>query len=284
MIKPLVRAPILFLSLFLGLAVKGEGAALPSLPCPLDRYAWDAPQRFSLPESLREISGLAVLDRYRVLAHDDELGIVSILSVADGRLLGRFSLGPVLPHDDFEGIALLDDVVYLATSGGRLYSAPLGKDGAVVPYRVVDTRLGRLCEIEGLEADSVNDRLLFGCKTPRIRALANKVTVIPWSIDRAAVVDPFIQLPMAAVPEKESKSIRPSAVVLRADGGLLVLSGIGSALLAIGPAGNVQCLQRLGKHHPQPEGLAVMPDGAMVISDEGHGRAPQLTVYRPWRR
>lgn len=279
-----MRSSILILSLLSVAAVAGPGPAPLSPPCPLDRYAWDAPQRFVLPKSLKEISGLAVLGRDRVLAHDDELGIVSILSVADGRLLGRFSLGPVVPHDDFEGIALLDDVVYLATSGGRLYFARLGQDGAVVPYRVLDTGLGRLCEIEGLAADAAGRRLLFGCKTPRVPALVNKVTVIPWSIRRAAVVEPLIQLPISAVPEKKERQIRPSAVVLRADGGLLVLSGIGSSLLAIGPDGSAQCLRRLGKHHRQPEGLAVMPDGALVISDEAHGRSPLLTVYRPGRR
>jgi hypothetical protein len=33
--------------------------------------------------------------------------------------------------------------------------------------------------------------------------------------------------------------------------------------------------------HPQPEGLAIAPDGALVICNEGQGKAGRLVVYSP---
>lgn len=248
--------------------------------CPLDGYDWEAPRRFELPGSLQEVSGLAVLDTDRLLAHDDERGIVSILSVADGRVLGRFRLGPKLPRDDFEGIALLDRHLYLVSSGGRLYDTSVGQDGEVVPYRVRDTGIGKECEVEGLDADPAHHALLVACKTPRDRALKGKVTVVRWSVDRAAVLEPMVQIPIAAVTRAKRGDFRPSAVVGLPDGSILLLSGIQRSLLAIGANGAVECARRLDTHHRQPEGLAIMPDGTLVIADEGGGRAAQLTVYR----
>ena len=61
-------------------------------------------RRFKLPKRLREISGLAMLAGNRLLAHDDERGVVVEIGYRDGSIVKAFALGgrrdPVA--DDFE--------------------------------------------------------------------------------------------------------------------------------------------------------------------------------------
>ncbi|PLX31312.1 MAG: hypothetical protein C0600_06030 [Ignavibacteria bacterium] len=62
--------------------------------------------QFELPKRLKEISGLAVDDRGRLFAHDDESGIVYQLDPMTGKIVKSFRLGRTLVTEDFEGIAI----------------------------------------------------------------------------------------------------------------------------------------------------------------------------------
>ena len=142
-----------------------------------------------LPRRLREISGLATTADHRLLAHNDEAGIVFEIDARDGSVVKEFQLADVGDPvaDDFEGIAVAEGRIYLVTSAGRLYECREGADGASVLFRVYATGAGRDCEIEGLAYDEGRRELVLMCKNARSDDLLGELAMFRWSIDEKAL-------------------------------------------------------------------------------------------------
>jgi uncharacterized protein YjiK len=264
-------------TLALPITVADAAAQAGRPPCILDSIAWAEPHRFALPGGLREVSGLAVLADGRLLAHDDERGLVSLLDARSGKRVAQFTLGPRMPRDDFEGIALLGERLFLSTSGGRLYETSVGRDGDALPFRVQDTGLGPLCELEGLAADRATGSLLLSCKEPHTSELRGQVVIFTWSPDGGGLEDVRFRAPQATFHAEKVNGFRPSAVDVLPGGDLLVLSGADRAIAQVTPPGIVRCVRRLDARHRQAEGLALLPGGGLAIADEGD--PSHLTIY-----
>jgi uncharacterized protein YjiK len=251
----------------------------------LARYDLEAPpgDRWELPRKLDEISGLAVDPRGRVFAHEDERAIIFELEPSTHRIVRRFAFGsPALPGD-FEAIALVGDSVVLVTSDGVVYAGAQGRDGESVRYVRRDTGVGRSCEVEGLAYDPGDRSLLIACKVPRDAFTRGHVTVYRWSLDQGRLVPPAaLHVPLArltgpaGVPDFHSSDLARDP----ATGHYLLPAAREHAIAELTPAGEVVRVVRLPrKRHPQAEGIAVTPDGALLVSDEaGRGRAT-LSVY-----
>jgi uncharacterized protein YjiK len=237
----------------------------------------------TLPRSLQEVSGLAVSPDGRLFTHDDERAVIRQVD-AGGSVLKSFSLGaPVLPGD-FEGLAIAENRFFLITSTGQLFETHEGEDGASVRFTVRRTRFGAICELEGLAFDP-NDRiLLVGCKRPAGAALAGRVTLFRWSLDRAAPAVPDrLSVPLAdAVRGTGGKQFSIAAVERDPRTGNYVLVAGPQRLLAeLTPAGVVVATRALDRRlHTQPEGIAFLGDTLLLIADEGGSRRGTLTAYR----
>jgi uncharacterized protein YjiK len=249
------------------------------------RYDSERFVEWRLPASLRELSGLAVDGRGRLFGHDDEHAIVYQIDHQEGRFVKRFGLGRPVAAGDFEGIVWIDDEVVLTTSDGDLYIAAEGDDRQAVPYRVVRTGLGKLCEIEGVEWNPDGRLLLFACKRPRAEHLKGTVSILAWSLDHRMLDEArSISFPIASVRERIGvRRLAPSGIARASQTGTLVLVAAQQrALLVISPEGEVLTAVRLplGYGTQQMEGVALLPDGELVIGSEGdeHG---YLRVY-PW--
>jgi len=244
--------------------------------------------RWELPERLREISGLALTHDGRLLAHEDQNGIVYELDAREGRLRKAFALGSPTAREDFEGIAVAGDRVYLVTSGGRLYEAREGEDGERVRFHGYDTGADRDCaDVEGLDYDARGQVLLLACKQARADARGS-VGIYRWSPALRAAAEPaWMRIPEEALARPiAAKRFRPSALALEpGSGNLLLLSSDPPALAELAPDGGVLSVRRLSAdEHRQPEGLAVDAAGALYVADEGAGRAARLSRYTAGER
>jgi uncharacterized protein YjiK len=256
----------------------------------LSRYSFDAQSltQWELPKKLREISGLAMTPDGRLLAHGDELGIVYQIDYDNGELVKAFALGDPTVRDDFEGIAVQDTVVYLVTSHGKIYRAPEGRDGERVAYEMFDTGLWKQCEIEGLALDTRGQDLLLACKEPRNEALAGVRMIYRWSIHEHRVLDSqSIAIDASVVAHRlDTKSFNPSDITLAPTGGhMIFVASHQQALVETDANGTVVAALRLplAERHRQPEGLAIAPDGRLLIADEGGKGRARLGIYRPTR-
>lgn len=258
-----------------------RASAVNEAAVPRSRLAACAPEpdgRWELPDPLAEVSGLA-WEGTAALAHGDEVGLVYRVAPAEGASLAASLEGE--PRDDFEGIALASGRLVLSTSIGRLYVAGWPPRGATVPHRVVETGLGRECELEGLAWDAGSGSLLLPCKQAKGKdRQRGGVVVRRWHLDRGAAL-PDVAIAGAALEAAGLRAFRPAAVeVDAATGHWLLLSANPPALLEVTPTGAVVRGAALDGRHRQPEGLTLTPGGDLLLADEAAGERPQLTRYR----
>jgi len=259
----------------------------PRSPAELSRYHFGDPpaDRWELPRGLHEISGLAADSAGRLFAHGDEEAVVYQLDPADHQVVKKFSFGRPAARGDFESIALVNGQVVLATSDGVLYIGREGADGESVPFTVQRTGAGQLCEVEGMSPVPSDRALLFACKTPRTRALHGHFALLRWSLERQTLDrHPVMFIPIADLARAARVSDFHASELLRLPGKdrYLVLAGREGAIAELSAGGAVLAGARLRRReHPQAEGLALEPDGSLVVGDEGGAGRGTISVYRP---
>lgn len=244
-------------------------------------------RRFSLPQGLEEISGLAIASNRSVFAHNDEHAIVYEIELERGRVLRAFALGDPTLEGDFEGIARLGNRVFLITSDGLIYAAQIGRHRQRVAYTVHDSGIGPRCEIEGLSESPNEGELLILCKRARrdgLNPAARRLTVYRWSIDSEHAADvPFLSLALSdLLTPDERPDFRPSGIDWdTASGEFHVVSGRNRIMLTFDRKGALIEKRRLSaRPHPMTEGIAFLGGRWMALADEGSAtRRGRLTVY-----
>jgi len=240
--------------------------------------------QWTLPDKLREISGLALSRDERLFAITDEEAIVYEIDYRNGSFVKAFAIGEPTVRDDFEGIAVLGDKIWLMTSKGRLYSFDEGRDGERVAYERVKTGLGDECEFEGLSADPLTGTLLLVCKESRKKSKG--LRIIEWSVtnaDKQAVIE--IDLDTEAMTKAIGKKrLNPSGITIDpATGNRIVVAGRQRAVFELSRDGRLlDVIMRLdSKRHRQSEGIAITADGRLLLADEANNGPARLAVYTP---
>lgn len=272
-----------------------EDAAKPDTITGIDLASSPA-SKVSLPAELHEISGLAVTADGRLFAHGDEDGTVYQLDPRSGRVTKRFALAatgddPDLGKKvrdgrlagDFEDIAIAGDRFFLVSSNGVLLEFAEGEDGGSVPYRAYPTGLEKVCEVEGLAFDPSAKSLLLLCKTMREKSGRQQVVVYAWSLaDRSLGDKPRLAVPWSALARATGgNGFNGSALTLTPGGqSLLMVAGMQQLFAEVGPDGAVRRGGAMDKGtHPQPESLAFLPDGTLLVASEGGKGEAVLTRY-----
>ena len=242
------------------------------------------PAVITLPSPLREISGLSVASEDSVFTHNDEHAIVYEIGIADGRIRRIFALGDPTIEGDFEGIAYAAGQVYLTTSDGMIYAAVPAAHGQRAAYRVYDTGLGPVCEVEGLSSAPTDGHLLLVCKKFHQADGQPRLEIYRWALGaQRAEPEPWLSVPLSALLEEDQiAAFRPSSIEW--DEGrsrLIIVSGKSQAFLQIDLQGHLIDRQRLDAvRHRQTEGLAILPGCRLLLADEGTDtRAARITVY-----
>ncbi len=238
-----------------------------------------------LPTNLEEISGLAMTRDNRLLAHNDERGIIFEIDYRNGSIAKAFQLtdmkNPVA--SDFEGIATIDDQIYLVTSSGRIYECREGTAGESVLFNVYTTGVGRDCEIEGLAYDESKRALLLMCKDARSADMEGQLAIYHWSIDEKQIrKDAHTIIPVAEFSQHiKGKKFQPSGIERHpASGNYFIVAARQGAIAEITPRGQIIAVREFpAQWHRQIEGITFSADGTLIVSDEGAGRKARLTLY-----
>ena len=240
---------------------------------------------WKLPEHLEEISGLAMTRDSRLLSHNDERGIIFEINYQNGSIAKSFQLSdlknPVA--SDFEGIATIDDQIYLVTSSGRLYECREGTAGGSVLFNVYTTGVGRDCEIEGLTYDESKRALLLMCKDARSADMEGQLAIYHWSIEEKQLSkDAHTIIPVAEFSQHiKGKKFQPSGIERHPiSGNYFIVAARQGAIAEITPGGKVVAVREFpAQWHRQVEGITFAADGTLIVSDEGAGRKARLTLY-----
>jgi len=232
-------------------------------------------QRLQLPPALQEVSGLAAVNQHEVLTVTDELAIVYRINLDTGGVEELFSLGDPVIAADFEGITIAGSDVWLVTSRGVLYRAIDGLSAKPdTAFEMFSTGLEDTCEVEGLAFDST--RFLLACKENFRKKDRGKLMIHGWSQGEAeAEAEVYL-----AKPLEELGSVRkfsPSGVSVTRDT-INIVAARQSVLLTLDRNGSLLRMMTL-KGHPQAEGITVLPDGSIVIADEGKNGGGLISRY-----
>ena len=244
-----------------------------------------AETRWKLPGRLQEISGLAMTMDNRLLAHNDEKGVIYEIDYRNGVIVKAFQLADIAKPvaDDFEGIATVDDQVYLVTSSGRIYECSEGADGESVLFNIYATGVGRDCEIEGLAYDASQRTLLLMCKNARSAALEEQLPLYHWSIEKKQLKkDAHIVIPVIEFSRHiKGKKFQPSGIERHpVSGNYFIVAAGQEAIAEITSEGQVVAVKQFPiDWHRQTEGITFAADGTLIIADEGVGKKARLTLY-----
>jgi hypothetical protein len=301
--KPRSPRPALACAALIAIAQVIPTACKPRQTAPagdLERYdlAGAPDSRLTLPAELREVSGLAVGPDGRLFAHGDEEGRVFELEPGTGKVLKSFALQPgASPVDlgkkpgdgqvtgDFEDLAIVGDRFYLVTSTGVLVEFGEGKAGEQVPFTAHITGLGEVCEIEGLAHDPPSQSLLLLCKEMGDKTRRDRVEIHAWSLpDRSLEPRARLVVPFAALaPVTGGKQFNGSALApIPGSTSLAMVAGPQRLFAEVTADGRPVAGGALHRADlPQPEGIAFLPDGTLLISSEGGKGEGTISAYRP---
>ena len=258
-------------------------------------YALDEkkPDKWKLPERLSEISGIAFSPDGRLFAHGDESAVVYQLDISSGEVVNEFNVGGGVlggaMSGDFEDIAIVGDLFYLAKSNGTIvefkeYRKGEGENEKQVRYQEYETPLKSKNDVEGLCYDEATNALLLLCKADPGKGIDNTMRAV-YSFSLATKeLDPKPRFLISAdevMKQTGGTAFNPSAITRHPrTGTFLVLASVGNALVELSPDGKILGVVRLdGDTHPQPEGIAVSPEGRLYISDEGRGGKGRISSY-----
>ncbi|UJH92622.1 hypothetical protein LZ575_09190 [Antarcticibacterium sp. 1MA-6-2] len=117
-------------------------------------------QEWNLPKILDEVSGIALLDKDRVAAVQDEDGIIFIYNLKDSKIEKQIEFGD---EGDYEGIALAGSTAYVLRSDGNIFEV-LNFNEENRQTREIETEIKGEYNFEGLCFDKKNNRLLIAAK------------------------------------------------------------------------------------------------------------------------
>ncbi len=255
----------------------------------LDRYSFSEKHAIvrELSRNLKEISGLAVSSQGQLYAHNDEQGRIFVLDALTGSQLRHFDLGDGGVREDFEGIAVAGKRIWLVTSGGDLYEFGDPGEGKNAGFTKYCTALDRDNDVEGLCYDQSTNELLLACKGLSGTGNRGDKAVYAFSIKHKT----FRNKPRFVLSGKQLRNISGkgdcgfSGIERHPGSGhFLLLSSKSFCIIEVSAKGEVIGSVSLPKKlHPQPEGIAMLPGGELLISDEGK-KTGRLTLYRSTAR
>ena len=276
----IVVLALVFTSSHVGLGQKRKPS--PSL---LSRYNLQEkqPKQFTLPKRVSEASGLAMSDDGRLFCHDDERGVVYQIDYSRGQIVKQFSLGKFGVQEDFEGIAIKKDTMYLVAGNGTIFEFLEGGDGDRKSFTVYKTPLSLKNDVEGLEYDPETNALLLACKGSPGNNHSGQKAVYAFSLATKRLEEnPRFLLPLSAVAKKSRKGqFNPSGIARHPQSGtFFIISADGESIVELSRDGAILGQVEISKKvNSQPEGITFTPDLTLILCNDGQGGSGTLTLY-----
>jgi len=234
------------------------------------------PEKFSMPESLLEISGIAF--------HRDKMDTVYSIQDEDGRLFRQGWLNKKQKHTvfgkkgDYEDVAILNETVIVLRSDGSLYVFPLSQ---ATTEKVKDIKIFKNIlpkgEYESIYANNETNQVYLLCKNckddKKDQAMSGSIfTYNPGKNEM--IPSGKLSMDLSALIKKEDilkTGLKASALTRDSHTGeWYILSSVNKVLVVATPDWKVKSVHRLNSStFNQPEGLAFDEQMSLYISNEG---------------
>ena len=238
--------------------------------------------KWSLSDSLAEISGIVLLKNNNMLAIEDLHPILYEIRLDDssGKIVNKTEFRKTSDEKfDFEDIAMIGDTVYALWSHGAVFK--ISRQNKSATSERTKTWLRKDNNTEGLAYDPVTGNLLIACKEEAGIEDAKKSDRAVFEFDARS--DSLKMEPFMLISKKEFENVAgekvdfyPSAIgVHPVTHDIYIISTKDTKCIAqFSHDGNLKAFDYLEKDMlPQPEGICFDANGDMYISTEArHGK------------
>jgi uncharacterized protein YjiK len=235
-------------------------------------------EKWDLPAVLREVSGIAYLDKDRFACVQDEAGSIYIFNKASGQVEKEIAFSGA---GDFEGLTLNGITAYVIRSDGALFEVNMDTK-KTSEYK---TGLPPASNIEGLCFDAGNNRLLIAGKAVDENYAGYKVVYAFDLVNKHIEKSPVYKINMEEkllqnnLTRKKASLPLSEIAINPVTHDIFITDGPNSRLLILDKSAGVKKLYELGSHFAQPEGITFSPQGDLYISNEGkHGAGNIIEV------
>lgn len=257
-------------------------------------------QTIVLPSELREVSGITIIDTKTLACVQDEEGSVFIYDLEKQQIKQKIHFaGP----GDYEGIATVGKDIFVLRSDATLFQ--------IQNYQSTKRSIDSIAtgipnkDNEGLCFDPKNNRLLIGSKSkigkgPEFKNLRtiyafdlkqNKLKEEPlytYDINSIREFAAKNQIQLPTKPDKKNPNeqeaalkFQLSAIYIHPKSNLLyALSASDYYLFVFNDQGEIIHLEVLDpEKFNKAEGIAIMPNGDLYVSNEGQAGAPKILQF-----
>ncbi|TFG43539.1 MAG: hypothetical protein E4H43_01575 [Bacteroidia bacterium] len=257
-----------------------------------------------MPDILHESSGITYIDSITLVCIQDEKGILFFYDLTKKGIISEKKFSG---KGDYEGIARVEDTIYVLRSDGTLFEiADFKSDNLIVTS--FETGIPSK-DNEGLCYDPESRRLLIACKEKTGKGDLSKDNRYIFGFDLASkklINEPafafdvdklkdFAKTNNIALPLKNAKkglAVEPD-LKFRASGiaihtltnKLYLLSAEDYLLFIFDKSGTIEQMIKLNAiMFNQSEGITILENGDLLISNEGPGKGPANMIrynYKP---
>jgi len=238
-------------------------------------YKLDKPEKYIMPASLLEISGITFKDGNSniLYAAQDEEGKVFYLKPGDAKAQ-HTKFGK---NGDYEDIAICRDKVIVLKSDGSLYAFPFSEIGRPEAVNVKEYKnMLPHGEYEGLFYDNLTNQLYVLCKICRDADASSTATGYILSVTAHGTIEQqgsfsISVKEIAAMAKKEKMMFQPSAFAQHPmSHNWYILSSVNKLLVITDSDWKVKEVHHLNPSiYGQPEGIAFDKNANLYISNEG---------------
>lgn len=249
-----------------------------------------------LPDTLREVSGVTILDSNTVAFIQDENGILFTYSLREKRITNQ---QPFAIDGDYEEITRVGKTLYILRSDGTIFEIA-DYENAASNVDTFNTGIPA-ADNEGLCYNKANNRLLIACKSKLDKTAGNKDTRAIYGFDLTTKtlsnepvynfdlkdIKKFAEDKNLDIPQSKKKGkngggpdikFKTSAIDIHPiTKKLYLLSAADHMLFIFNLNGKLEDMEVLDKdRYNKAEGLSFFSNGDMLITNEAQNKKPTL--------
>lgn len=249
-------------------------------------YDFSHPDKsYSVGKGLKEISGLAWYKKDHFVTIQDEDGEIYIYDLSKKKVIEKIKF---TKDGDYEDIAIIGKKIFVLRSDGTLFKVKgLGdKDQETKKFKTV---LDEGNDTEGLCYDKKKERLLILCKDDPGKKMKGKRAIYAWDLKKKELS----KKPVFVIKEKEVKEkvlqqgvkikdFRPSGIDVHPfNNKIYVIASAGKVMVVLNEKGKIEAVYPLDKKtFEQPEGICIMENGDLLISNEGKKKNGNILLFK----
>jgi len=247
-------------------------------------------EKFKMPKSLEEVSGIAYYKNGVLECVQDEKGSLFMYDIQSRQIIRKIKFEK---KGDFEDNALSGDTAWVIKSNGQLYRFTVNAGNEAHPI-LFNTPLKRKNNVEGLCYKPDDHSLLLACKdeagidTKRQGRSVFQFNLSTGELDKNPFLlitnDDFIrELKSFGLDPLDHTPFKPSGVAIHPQSGnIYLISSIGKLLVVFNPRKEIIAMAPLKRSmFQQPEGICFSPEGDLFIASEGDNKDGEIVQFKP---